>query len=357
MRQIILQSVVPKEYFQEHEAQRDAFLRAHVGSDYKIKPQGEDWASRRYFRVIGTDGKSRILMETVPDHIPTATMGHKLSSFIQVDGLLRDHGIHAPEILASNEREGFVLLEDFGDLSLHAAIEQGGDQMLLYGTATDILISMRKNIPDCNTLNLPKYKDSFIRKGRQRVVDWYIPVTRREKNSDDLLGGYLAAWDDVAHTLPPPPIGFIHGDYHAQNLMVLPDGTCGLLDFQDAMWGPLPYDLANILESIRLDVPADVHETMMKRYGADDVFRAWFRVMATQFHCRIIGQVLRLAIVSGKTDLLRFMPRIQNYIVQGLKDPVLKPLADWFKAEKVDLSANDGFDPAIAKSFIRSDAF
>lgn len=348
-------AVNPKDFFAAREEQRMEFVREHTGHEFDLIPQGQDWASRRYFRVRTPD-HSFILMEAVPDHIPTATMGHKLSAFIKVDELLRNRGIHAPEIIAEDAREGFVLLEDFGDSSVHAAVDRGGDEMALYGAATDVLIAMRDKIDLDDLCNFPKYKDSYIRKGRQRIVDWYLPATRFEQNSDDVLGGYLKAWDDVAASLPPPAIGFIHGDYHLQNLMLLPDGTCGVLDFQDAMAGPLPYDLVNLLESIRRDVPRDVYKAMLKRYGGDENFMAWFRVMGTQFHCRIIGQVIRLAVVSGKRELLQFMPRIQNYIVEGLKDPVLKPLADWFRLEKVDLDVRD-FDPEKIKPFIRSDAF
>ena len=351
-----MQTVNPKEFFESREGQRLDFVRSHAGEHFTLIPQGQDWASRRYFRVKTTT-KTFILMEAVPDHVPTATMGHKLSSFLKIDRLLRQHQIHAPEIIAEDEREGFILLEDFGDRSVHQALDGGGSERQLYTAATDVLIAMRDRLPECNDLNLPTYKDSYIRKGRQRIVDWYIPVTRGEKNPDDLLAGYLAAWDEVAASLPPPPIGFIHGDYHPQNLMLLDDGTCGVLDFQDAMWGPQPYDLANLLENIRRDVPPDIHAAMLDHYGADENFRAWFRVMATQFHCRIIGQVLRLAIVSGKNELLGYMPRIQKYIVRGLADPVLEPLARWMKNEKVDFGVKGCFDPDRAKAFIRPDAF
>lgn len=295
-------------------------------------------------------------MESVPDHIPSATMGHKLSAFLKIARMLHENGIHTPDVLAADEHEGFVLLEDMGDITVNAALERGDDQMKLYAAATDVLISMRDRLDPCNTLDLPKYKDSYIRKGRQRIVDWYIPATRKEKNGDDLLSGYLAAWDEVAAALPPPPVGFIHGDFHPGNLMLLPDGTCGVLDFQDAMWGPVSYDLVNLLENIRRDTPKDIYDAMLMRYGGDETFRAWFRVMGTQFHCRIIGQVLRLAIVSGKNDLLKYMPRIQQYLIEGLKDPVLAPLARWMKAENVDFSAID-FDPDKIKPYIRSDAF
>lgn len=350
-----MSSFDPKAFFESRGPERQAFLHAHVKAPFQVQPLAEDWASRRYFRITH-DAGTYVLMEAVPDHIPTATMGHKLSAFLKVGTLLHDRGIHTPEIIAADEREGFVLLEDFGNKSVNAAIDNGEDSYALYSAATDVLIAMRDRIALDDLCGFNKYKDSYIHKGRQRIVDWYIPATRHEKNSDDLVASYIAAWDDVAAQLPKPPIGFVHGDYHLQNLMLLPDGTCGVLDFQDAMAGPVPYDLANLLENIRRDVPRDIYDAMLKRYGGDDTFHAWFRVMATQFHCRIIGQVLRLAILSGKTDLLQFMPRIQNYIIQGLKDPVLKPVADWMKKEKVDLACTD-FRPGDIQAFIRPDAF
>lgn len=344
-----------KDYFAGREKIRFAFLDQTVGSTFSVKALAEDWASRRYFRIISGD-KTFVLMESVPDHIQTATMGHKLSSFIKIDSLLHQRGIHVPAIIAANEREGLVLLEDLGNLTANAALDQGADERKIYEAATDILIAMRDTISHEELSNFPKYKDSYIRKGKQRIVDWYIPATRLERNHDDLLTSYLEAWEDVAESLPRPHIGFIHGDFHLGNLMMLPDGTCGVLDFQDAMAGPQAYDLANLLENIRRDTPKEIHDAMLTRYGADENFRAWFRVMATQFHCRIIGQVIRLAVLSGKAELLRYMPRIQNYIRAGLKDPVLKPLADWFRSEKVDLAAQH-FDPDIIRPFIREDAF
>lgn len=344
-----------KAFFAGRENPRLSFLQEHLGAVQSVTALAQDWASRHYFRVV-TPSQSYVLMEAVPDHIPTATMGHKLSAFLRIARMLHERGIHTPEIIAADEQEGFVLLEDLGDETVEAALQRGADPMDIYAGATDVLIAMRDNIP-CNEFDLPKYKDSYIRKGRQRIVDWYIPATRRTMNGDDLLPSYLAAWDDVAAALPPPPLGFIHGDFHGQNLMRLPDGGCGVLDFQDAMWGPLPYDLANLLENIRRDVPRDVYDAMLARYGGDETFMAWFRVMATQFHCRIIGQVLRLAVLSGKTELLRYMPRIQNYLIEGLKDPVLRPLARWMGAQGVDFTVSGAFDPLEVKKYIRADAF
>lgn len=345
----------PKTFFAGREQARRDFVSSHVKGEFNLSPIGADWASRRYLRVRAGD-KSFVLLESVPDHLPVVTMGHKLSAFIRINKMLHGKGIHTPEIFAADEREGYVLLEDMGDTTVNAALDAGGDEMALYGAATDVLIALRERIGLDDLCDFPKYKDSYIRKGRQRIVDWYVPATRHEANNDELLDGYLKAWDAVAANMPAPPIGFIHGDFHPGNLMLLPDGTCGVLDFQDAMAGPAPYDLSNLLENIRRDVPRAVYDAMLARYGGGEDFRAWFRVMGTQFHCRIIGQVIRLAVLSGKDELLGYMPRIQSYLGEALKDPILKPLADWMRAEKVDLTATE-FNPDKIRPFIRPDAF
>lgn len=348
-------SLNAKDYFEARSEQRAAFLADNIAGDYDIKLIASDWASRRYFRIRRPNGTTQVLMEAIPDHTGQYTPGHKVFDYIRISHALRDANIHAPQIIASNEHEGYLLLEDFGDVSMYAALEQGEDADVLYGEATNILTRMRDNFKD-NGLNLSDYHAGHVHKGRQRIVDWYIPATRSAKNPDGLLESYLAAWAAVEKQLPPCPMGFVHGDYHAQNLMRL-DGALGILDFQGAMWGPLPYDLANLLEDIRRDVPPDIRAAMIERYNADEAFSLWYHVMATQFHCRILGQTLRLAIAGGRPDFLRFIPRVQKYIREGLAAPVLKPLAQWFQEEKVDLDAENCFDPERVKGFIRSDAF
>jgi len=350
-----LLSLNAKDYFESRGALRDAFLTENLAGDYEIKPLAADWASRRYFRVRKADGSTIVFMEAIPDHTGQYTPGHKVSDFIRIARQLCEINIRAPRILAMDEHQGFLLLEDFGDLSVYDALDQREDADVLYREATDILIRMRDNIRS-NTLNLPDYYESHVHKGRQRIVDWYIPATRVAKNPDGLGESYLAAWAAVEKQLPPCPMGFVHGDYHAQNLMRL-DDALGVLDFQGAMWGPRPYDLANLLEDIRRDVPKDIRAAMIERYDTGEAFSHWYRVMATQFHCRILGQTLRLAIAGGRPDFLKFIPRVQNYIHEALAAPVLKPLAQWMKEEKVDLDAHGCFDPERVKNFIRPDAF
>jgi aminoglycoside/choline kinase family phosphotransferase len=129
------------------------------------------------------------------------------------------------------------------------------------------------------------------------------------------------------------------------------------------MTGPVPYDLANLLEDARVDVPADLRAVMLDRYtqgmnaAENDTFRAWYRVLATQFHCRVTGQFIRMAVRDGKMRYLPMIPRVAGYIRDGLKDPVLAPLAAWFDSQGVDFRTVDGFDVDAVRSAIRADAF
>ena len=128
------------------------------------------------------------------------------------------------------------------------------------------------------------------------------------------------------------------------------------------MRGPLPYDLANMLEDIRSDVPEDVRKAMLDRYCSGmskedrEIFESWYRVLATQFHCRIIGQCLKLAIAGGRDDLLIFLPRVASYLQTGLKNSLLEPLQKWFMSEGIDFTVT-AIDLEKAAVCIGHDAF
>ena len=356
-----------QEWFEKRKHLRDAFLQAHGWENATLHPVGEDGAFRRYFRLRDTAGKAVILMEAVPEGHNMATPGHSILDFIRLSKYLRNIGIAAPEVYEVDAKEGYVLLEDFGDVSFKAAWEKGiVPRDDLYGLATDVLARMREQGKP-GDIALPDYYQSHVHTGRRRVIDWYVPAVRGAQNPDGLVEDYLAVWDKIEESLPPVPCGFLHIDYHFENLMWNPSRAgldrCGVLDFQGAMTGPLPYDLANLLEDARVDVPADLRDAMMDRYCSSmtpderEVFQSWYRVLATQFHCRVIGQFIRLAVVDGKTRYLPMIPRIAGYIRDGLKDPVLAPLDQWFKAQGIDFTQVNGFYAPAIQPAIRPDAF
>lgn len=355
------------DWFETRTDVRDRFLASHGLAKSLLIPVGEDSAFRRYFRLKRPDGKNVILMETVPEGNPIATPGHNMLDFVRLSAYLRAIGLNAPEVYEGDEREGYLLLEDFGDLSFKKAQEQDrADRDALYALATDVLAWIRQN-GRAGDVDLPAYYASHVHTGRRRVIDWYLPAMRGQQNPDGLAEEYLRVWDAIEATLPPVPTGFLHIDYHFENLMWVEGrqglGRCGILDFQGAMTGPVPYDLANLLEDARVDVPADLRSEMMKRYCQSmtseerELFQSWYRILATQFHCRVIGQFIRLAVRDGKPRYLPMIPRLAGYIREGLKEPVLAPLAAWFDENGMDFTVVSGFQPDTILPDIRPDAF
>lgn len=322
----------------------------------KKAPIGSDGSSRRYFR-LNKDNKTAILME----QIGAETAGHSMDDFIRIGDYLRDKGLNTPEIL--EQKNNSLLLEDFGDMSFKNALENGTDAETLYTLATNVLSRMQK----CNDIELPNYYDSHVHKGHRRIIDWYLPAMRGEKNTDGLVEEYLNVWAEIEQSLPPCPQGFLHIDFHVENLMWLPQNEglaqCGILDFQGAMHGPTPYDLANLLEDARIDVPEKLRRAMLEHFCADmtqeerDNFQNWYRVLATQFHCRIAGQFIKLAINDNKTNYLQYLPRVISYLKEGLKHPVLEPLQEWFLTQNINFDEAPFIEPDKLKPLIRDDAF
>ncbi|MCB9978720.1 MAG: phosphotransferase [Rhodospirillales bacterium] len=345
------------------EAARRDFL-GRAGGWAFLAPVGADSSSRSYLRVQDKTGKTAILMESALDSSPLSTPGHKISDFLRIADALRGSGLHTPEIYAAAPDQGFVLMEDFGDVSFRAALEAGADPVEVYTLAANVLIHLRGAAPD---LALPDYFASPVHTGRRRIVDWLLPVQRRAVNPDGLAEDYLSVWDKVQSALPPPMTGFLHVDFHVDNLMWVEGkqglDRCGLLDFQGAMRGPLAYDLANLLGDMRVDVPDVVHDPVMTRFCAGmtrqdaESTRLWCAVLSAQFHCRMAGQVIRLALVGGKPLYLSYLPRILRLLRADLTAPILEPIRRWMDENNVDLSPPGAINPEEIKKFIRPDAF
>ncbi len=353
-----------REWLDSRRPLRSSFLEGCGWRCAAVQPIGEDMAFRRYFRLA--DGKKTvILMESVPDNEVIATPGHRLRDYLRIGAWLRERGVRTPAVYEADAVNGYALLEDFGDLSFTRAEAEGRDPSDLYTLATDVLIHLRGL--DATALALPDYYASHVHMARRRLVDWYMPAYTGRAVEDGTVESCLRTWDAIEKSLPPCPRGFLHVDFHLGNLMFLPGeeglARCGVLDFQGAMRGPLPYDLANLLENARVDVPAALRTAMFARYcgglNPDDgkIFADWYRVLATQFHCRVIGQFIRLAVRDGRTQYLQYIPQTAYYLREGLRHPVLQPLAAWCAENGLDFSKTDGFDPDAVRPLIRPDAF
>ena len=319
---------------------------------------GQDSSIRRYFRVAKGE-QTAILMETVPDSAVQSTPGHKLSDFLRIGAWLREIGIATPQIYELDEAAGYALLEDFGDISFKGRIVAGEAAAPLYELGVHVLDHIAAQ--DC-PLDLPQYKDSHVHKRHRRIIDWYAPMARGRENEDDLMLRYHYAWKQIEDAAPPPQTGFIHVDFHAENLMWRANGAsgelglkrCGVLDFQGGMIGPRAYDLANFLYDARLDVPEDIRAKILDQ--RDENTQIWVRILATQFHCRVIGQFIKMAVMDGDDRYLAHIPRLENYLAEAMNDPVLAPLAALFREIGLDFTAQNDLNMAVAKTLIAADA-
>lgn len=308
----------------------------------KIEPLARDVSPREYFSAH-KNGENCVLMVY---HEANKASRDELAEFVRIDRWLSQNGINVPDILQVNEKKCYAVLEDLGRVSFGRALHEGVDgfyQDRLYTLGCDVLKHLAKAKP---IENLPLYKGSRIHANRRQIIDYYAPLKLGKMPKDGLAQNYIEVWDEIEKALPPCPQGFVHGDFHLENLMVCSGEMglrqCALIDFQDALYGPLPYDLVNLLEDARIDVPQSLQESMKIRYCEDmskpekEAFLMWYRVLGTQFHGRVIGLFIKLAAEQRRDKYLIHINRLQNYIKNALEDPLLAPLKQWFKKEGVD---------------------
>lgn len=321
------------------------FLFQHGWGDPVTLPQ--DGTARTYSRVTKGNGshKTALLMVTPVEQ-------NTLPEFLRIGKFLRENGIRVPEIYEAEPEKGLALIEDFGETAMRTAIERGDDIDALYDKAFAILDRMKA----IETLPMLKdYEASNVHKGRQRVMEWYVAASLRTPTPQDEVRRYLQVWEEIEGKLPFYQKGFVHGDYHVDNLMLLKDGSLGVIDFQDALYGSPLYDLGNLLEDMRMDVPPHIQQKALSKLG--ETQRAWIRILNTQFHCRLTGLILWWALRDNKPHYTRFLPRIEHYIRQGLKDPLLKPLKEYFDDLGIDFTLSERLNLQDANKHIAPDAF
>ncbi len=315
-------------------------LKFQIGAD-ELYALPRDVSPREYFRGV-KDGQKIILML-----YPQANDANRaeLLEFIRIGKWLNSNGIKSPELIEKNNEKCFALFEDLGDVSFGKALHQNIlNPNDLYTMATDVLCVLR----DAKPLTLPSYRDGRVHENRRQLIDYYVTFLLGARQDEAMVQDFLAVWDGIEAELPPCSQGFVHGDFHLENVIYRPDergvNRCGVIDFQDALYGPLPYDLVNLLEDARVSVAHDIKVDMIARYcanmsaGEQRVFRSWYRVLAAQFHGRVLGLFIKLAAEQGRDSYLIHIERLQNYMMESLNDPLLAPLKAWFKKEGVDFA-------------------
>ena len=294
-----------------------------------------DASFRRYDRLT-RGSESAVLMDAPPPQ-ENAKIFHDIAEH------LLELGLSAPRPLAIDAENGFLLLEDFGDRTFTRALDEGADEAELYRLATDTLIALHQRWQPAE-LDLPPYDAERLLDETALLVDWYLPATTGQQTTSARRESYLAAWRAVMPAMLAVPQSLVLRDYHVDNLMTVEGragiARCGLLDFQDAVIGPVSYDLVSLLEDARRDVSPAVVAEMLERYLAAmsatldrGAFAASYAALGAQRNAKIIGIFTRLSRRDGKHGYLQHIPRVWRLLEGDLQHPALAPVKDWFDAE------------------------
>jgi len=282
------------------------------GAGYTLAPASADASFRRYFRVTVADA-TRIVMDAPPQH-------ENCRPFIRVAELMREAGLHVPTILASDVEQGFLLLSDLGVTTyLQALNEANADS--LFGDAVNTLIAwQRASRPGV----LPLYDRALLQREMELFPEWYIG----RHLGISLADSQRAVLADIAKLLADnalaQPSVYVHRDFMPRNLM-LSEPNPGVLDFQDAVYGPITYDLVSLFRDAFISWPEERILDWVVRYweqakrlqlpvAADfgDFYRA-FEWMGLQRHLKVLGIFARICHRDGKPAYLEDTPRFLAY--------------------------------------------
>lgn len=303
----MLQRLEQLEYWLSHELGLPA---------YEIAPASADASFRRYFR-IHFEGETRIVMDAPPDKEDSRP-------FVHIARLLQGIGLHVPLIHAEDLKQGFLLLSDLGSSSYLDRLNEGSVERL-YGDAMAALAVLQARGPGGEVL--PPYDEGLLRQEMNLFRDWYL-IKHLGLSLSDVEGRVLEqAFQGLSEMALEQPRVCVHRDYHSRNLMVCEDNP-GILDFQDAVHGPVTYDLVSLLRDCYIDWPReqvegwvmDYHDIALEqgilREQQAERFLRWFDWMGVQRHLKATGIFARLNHRDGKPGYLNDIPRTLNYVVQ-----------------------------------------
>jgi hypothetical protein len=309
-----------------------AFLRANGWGDAERRRLAGDASFRKYDRIAARD-RTIVLMDAPPPQ-------EDVRPFVRIARHLHGHGFSVPQVHAEDAGAGLLLLEDLGDDTYTRLLAAGVDEGPLYANAVDALIALHR-LPEeaavpagVSPYGLPRLLEEV-----NRLHTWYLPLVGAPPLSDEAKRAYEEIWRAILPLAWKAPASLVLFDYHVDNLLRLEgrEGmrACGILDFQDAVVGPVTYDLMSLLEDARRDLSPALVATMRTRYLAAfpaidrTAFDVSWDVMAAQRHVRVIGTFARLKLRDSKPHYLVHMPRLWRYMDRCLTQPALADLKAW----------------------------
>ncbi len=280
-----------------------------IGCEGELEPVAADASFRKYYRLTSTI-HSGIVMDA-------SLQKESVVPFIDIEHRLYEAGVRVAKINTFNLEEGFIFMEDLGNVHLADVIED--DFELYYGKAIESLIKMQ----NVDTEGLPAYDKEFLRFEMDLMKEWYLEKHLGLTLDKIQLMTLDTALETITSEVLAQPQGvFVHRDYHSRNLMFGCTDDLVVIDFQDARVGAVTYDLVSLLRDVYVELhPRDVermalHFRDMKGLDVDDeTFMRWFDFMGLQRHIKILGVFARLALRDGKEGYLNDIPLTLKYVV------------------------------------------
>jgi aminoglycoside/choline kinase family phosphotransferase len=285
-----------------------------------LRPASADASFRRYLRIDADDG-SRIVMDAPPDK-------ENCAPFVHVARLMADAGLNVPRVLEWDEPQGFMLLDDLGDRTMIEVVdrEQASANLALYGRAVDTLVAWQlASKPGV----LPPYDEALLARELQLFPDWYLARHRGVAIEGEVQQVLQQQFKLIVERNLAMPSVYVHRDFMPRNLMIPRDESeprLGVLDFQDAVHGPITYDIASLMrdaflswdEEFVLDVTVRYWKRAQKAgLPVPEDFGDFYRAvewMGLQRHLKVAGIFARLTLRDGKPKYLADAPRFIGYI-------------------------------------------
>ncbi len=297
--------------------------------NYHIEVASADASFRRYFRVYYQD-KSYIAMDAPPDK-------EDILPFIDITQRLLATGVHAPKIFAQSIQQGFLLLEDLGSTPYQDQLADNADA--LYHDAMQALVKIQK----ADTSGLEYYGEQLLDEEMQLMPEWFLNkhlnIQLNPKQQQIIQDCFQAL---IKHILTQNN-GFVHRDYHSRNLMIIADNNPAIIDYQDAVYGAITYDLVSLLRDCYVYWSNSQVEAWALQYRdmavaadllepIDDAeFIRQFDLMGLQRHIKVLGIFCRLWHRDGKKHYLNDLPLTLSYVLTiGKKHPETQALVELF---------------------------
>lgn len=276
-------------------------------TDYKIEVASADASFRRYFRLISGD-KRWIIMDAPPEK-------ENCQPFIHIAQLIESAGVQAPHIYEFNQHQGFMLLSDLGSTAYLDKLENK-TALSLYLDAIKSIIKMQ-----VITADLPEYNEALLQFEMSLFIDWYLIKHLAKTLSSAQQEIITNTFRMLSESALQQPVVFVHRDYHSRNLMITDENNPGVIDFQDALNGPVTYDLVSLIKDCYIAWPRekqlqwiDAFLELSSLNIEKQQFIKYFDLMGMQRHLKAVGIFARLNHRDSKPSYMHDIPRTLAYI-------------------------------------------